>query len=123
MSQGALLCSHPDCCPESQRITLGTTPEATDKFYNPAGELVQTITYPAETITMSIVLRDVVGRENGLYKLSCSHVRAGLPLISAQEYLTLENGTVLRGDGLPAPDSHIGHRATYRTVQRRDSDV
>ena len=114
---GALLCSHPDCCPESQRIGLGTIPEATDKFYNAAGELIE-IKYPAQSVSISSILRGVIGYENGLCKLACGHTRAELPLISAQEHLILPNGDILRGEGLPAPDSHVSHRAAYRTVQK-----
>ena len=110
---GALCCSA--CSDEHTTIKLGTIPEGTDKFYNQAGELVREITYPSETITMSTVLRDVMSITNGLAILSCGHQRAPLPLVSVHEYLILPSGETLKGEGLPAPDSHVSHRATFKT--------
>jgi hypothetical protein len=112
---GALLCSHPDCCPESQRIDIGQAPEAKQDFKLLDGT-TRTITIPAVAVTLSTKLQDVIRRhESGLYLLSCGHLHAGLPLISAQEWLTLPSGEIIRGEGLPAYDSHVTHRAAYRT--------
>jgi hypothetical protein len=93
---GSLLCWG---CP-SQRITLGTIPEETDKFYNAAGELVSEVTHPAQDVGIPSVLRDVIGEWHGLYKLACGHQRAGLPLLSNQEWLTLSDGQIARGCGI-----------------------
>jgi hypothetical protein len=112
---GALLCSHPDCCPESQRIGIGQAPEVNQSIALLDGT-TRTITIPAVEVTLSTALRDVIGKhESGLYQLSCGHLHPGLPLISAQEWLTLPDGSIFRGEGLPAHDSHVSHRATYRT--------
>ena len=113
---GALLCSHPDCCPESQRIGLGGVPETTQKVYTPEGKLAGELTLPAVDLSLSTALRDVSRKhESGLYLLRCGHLHPGLPLISAQEWLTLPDGSIFRGEGLPAHDSHVSHRAAYRT--------
>jgi len=113
---GALLCSHPDCCPESQRIGLWGVPETTQKVYTPEGKLAGELKLPAVDLTLSTALRDVLRKhESGLYLLGCGHLHPGLPLISAQEWLTLPDGAIFRGQGLPATDHHVSHRAAYRT--------
>lgn len=98
--RGALLCSHWDCCSPAQRIELGVTPEKTNKFYNPAGELVREITFPAEPVTISSVIREVISYENWLCRLACGHTRAPLPLISAQEYFITPGGETIKGEGV-----------------------
>jgi hypothetical protein len=116
---GALLCSHPDCCPESQRIGLGRAPEVNQGIKLLDGT-IRTITIPAVDVTLSTTLRDVVAKhESGLYQLRCGHLHPGLPLISAQEWLTFPDGTIFRGEGLPAPDSHVSHRAACKTRSTR----
>jgi hypothetical protein len=112
---GALLCSHPDCCPESQRIGLGQAPEVNQDIKLLDGT-TQTVTIPAVDVSISTTLCDVLGKHpTGLYELSCGHLHAGMLLISAQEWMTAPDGTIFRGEGLPAKDSHIAHRAAYRT--------
>jgi hypothetical protein len=115
MTVGSLLCD--ECCPASGRITLGTIPEEKQDIKLKDGT-IRTITHSAQDVSIPSILRDVVGYENGLCKLACGHVRAELPLISAQEHLILPNGDILRGEGLPAPDSHVSHRAAYRMRPR-----
>lgn len=112
---GALLCGHPDCCPESQRIGIGQAPEVNQPIKLLDGT-TQTITIAAQDVTLSTALREVIRRhESGLYLLSCGHLHSGMMLISAQEYLELPNGETMRGEGLPCADSHVSHRAAYRT--------
>jgi hypothetical protein len=56
---GALLCSHPDCCPESQRIGIGQAPEVNQSIAFLDGT-TRTITIPAADMSLSTALRDVL---------------------------------------------------------------
>ena len=50
-------------------------------------------------VSVPSVLQDVISREsNGLLRLSCGHFSGGFP-ISDKEFITLENGTIVRGPG------------------------
>ena len=92
--KGQLLC---DVCGPDQRITLGRTKD--EKIPLDGGAVLH---FPSEPVTVSTVLRDIVAREGGFYRLSCRHLRAfPLFLLSAQEWILREDGTRLEGVGLP----------------------
>lgn len=85
---GQLLCAF--CCPAGQRIALGVIPE----------EINNGVTFPAETVSISTALRDVVGRDaGGLFKLSCGHLHCGMPMYSNQEWLLID-GQRIEGKSL-----------------------
>jgi hypothetical protein len=47
-------------------------------------------------------LQDVIGHDpNKLYRLRCGHFSSGFP-VAAQEFITLPDGTTVRGPGLSA---------------------
>ncbi len=92
---GSLLC---DECP-SQRIPLGTIPGDKQDIQQKDGTTI-TITHPAETVTISSVLRDVVAIDDGVATLSCGHRKIAVPLWSLQEWVQTDDGQIVQGVGL-----------------------
>ena len=86
---GQLLCRA--CTSPDQFISLGRVSETTEVR---GGVTINIDGYEPKVPT---ALRDVVGREHGLYLLSCGHRHPGMPMYSNQEHLTLEDGTVIHG--------------------------
>ena len=94
MRMGSVLC---DMCGNSaNRISLGLTHG--EAF--PMGDRVLQI--PAEEVSISTVLRDVISREGDFLKLSCGHLRQRpMFLLSSQEWFIDKNGERIEGQGLP----------------------
>jgi hypothetical protein len=68
-------------------------PEVTQEFRDPSGKLIKTVTFPSESASIPSVLRDVVGREGGMFKLSCNHYTHGF-MVSSQEWVILNGGRI-----------------------------
>ena len=89
---GQQLC---DFCP-GERLVLGIIPTKTEEYFDRHGAVAGSFVTEERTITIPTALRDVVGMRGNLYLLRCGHISCGV-MRSAQEWLTLGDGIILRG--------------------------
>jgi hypothetical protein len=93
MSVDQLLCS---VCSDIH-IELGLIPVREVEVKTKSGGTIR-ITEPASVVSIPTCLLPVVEKlSDGRCRLGCGHIRMGMPLVSAQEQLTLADGTVVHG--------------------------